>query len=645
MSGRDPRHRDRAGSRPRLRSGAVPAVATILVTALAIALGWLHLGGSGDVAWSSTTVLDQRISELTGVTRSTYARDLMWTIGGPEDGAAILGVDAGGRTAVHLTVSGAYNHDWQDIAAGPEHTLWVADVSRVRKRATILTVYRITEPADLAQTTVDATAYRLRLPVTTSIGQSLLVHPWTGRLYVATERSKRGGLWVAPARLTTEHRNELTRVARIPGGVSGGTFATRGPRMVLVDDDTSYLYAAPGAEPRTQPLPDAASPTGVSLDRRDRALLISSAEDRAIYTVPLGPGSWPSVPEVSLPTVPTSSALPTSGPSPSATGSRPPTGSASPTTGPTGGPTSPDAPDPASSGPLGVGMYGGSFSYESFRSDFGGYPDVETTYLNADQVTTPNLARHEAEIDRGISPVITLGYKNGPFTRAEIAAWGPQVQRYFEGFVAGLKTLADYAAKADNGTRVYFADEHEAQIKINQDKYAYSGYGASQAPTTAQSAAAWNKVMDYVRSAAPKVVRTYWYGGSGANEDAYASLLEPSLIQMATFDPYRWRHNSASETPQQLWGSRIAALKSKSWMRNADGSLKPWGLTEWGTDAALGDAANATFVTQTFAYLREQGAAFAVYFNRVDGNDRTNDFVITDGSQPRTLAAFRDAMR
>ncbi|MBZ5739746.1 hypothetical protein [Nocardioides mangrovi] len=632
--------------RPTLRSRGLPAVLAVTLVVTGIVVGAVHLGGSGDRAWASTVVKDNRISVLAGVARSTYDRDAMWTVGtsaaNAADGGAILAVDTSGATVAHVDITGDVTGGWQDISAGPGHTLWIAGVARVWKHATVVPVFSISEPSDLAQTSARATRYKLRIPSREKGVQSLLVQPRSGRVYLATDRDHHGKLYVAPEKLSSTTVNRVEKVAKIPAGISGGTFGTRGDGLVLVDDDTTYLYAAPGADPSSRALPDEADPTGVSVDRRGRTLLVSSSRNRAIYRIPLAPDDWPTIPGVTLPTLPIpSSTAPTTSPTPTPTRTPTPTPTPTPTRTPTPTTSPTQTTQPTPSGTMGIGMYSGSFSYESFKSDFATYPAVETTYLNADQVTTPNISRHEAQIDHGISPVITLGYKNGPFTRAQIAAWGSDVQAYFKEFVAGLKTLSDYAAKADNGTHVYFADEHEAQIKINQDKYAYSAYGSSQKPTTQDSAAAWNKVMGYVRTAAPDVVRTYWYGGSGANEDTYASLLEPSLIQMATFDPYRWRHDSASDTPQSLWGSKISSLKSKSWMKNADGSLKPWGLTEWGTDASLGDSANATFITNAMDYLRQQGASFAVYFNRVDGNDTTNDFVITDGSQPKSLAAFR----
>ncbi|GAB3778073.1 hypothetical protein GCM10028867_19900 [Nocardioides pacificus] len=628
--------------RPALQHRLHAALAAALVSVIALGVGAVSLGGSSDAAVAAPLLRDDRFSQLSGVSRSTYQRDVLWTVGGSADEPSIRGVGADGSTVARLAVAGAAGQTWQNVAAGPQHTLWLAGAGQVRNGAAILTVHRVSEPSNLTRTRVKARKYRLRVPGTAA-AQSLLVQPSTGRLFVATQGTNQGALYVAPRTVSSRRVNVLTRVGAIPAGITGGAFDTRGRGLVLVDAETSYFYSAPGVAPTSQALPTTTA-TGVSLDRFGGSLLISSARDRAIYRSPIAPESWsrtprPPAPSTSAPSTATPTAGPTGTPTQGPSTSTPTSTPTTPVPEPTASPTQPIA-----SGPMTIGLYKGSFSYESFKTSFGAYPAVETTYLNADQVTTPNISRHQAQIDRGISPVITLGYKNGPFTRAEIAAWGPTVQEYFRGFVSGLKTLSDYAAAADNGTRVYFADEHEPQIKINQDKYAYTGYGASQKPTTEQSAAAWNKVMGQVRTAAPAVVRTYWYGGSGAGEDAYARLLEPSLIQMATFDPYRWKHNSPSDTPEKLFGPKIAALKAQPWMRNADGSLKPWGLTEWGTDASLGDASNATFVTAASALLRQQGASFAVYFNRIDGNDTANNFIIDDGSQPRTLAAFRSAL-
>jgi hypothetical protein len=281
----------------------------------------------------------------------------------------------------------------------------------------------------------------------------------------------------------------------------------------------------------------------------------------------------------------------------------------------------------------------GPYSTATVKSTFGYLPQYATEYLPASSATTPNIAKLKTELDQGTSPILDLEFKTGPFTMAQIAAWGPDVQAYFQTFVAGLKTLTDYAASLDNGTHIYFSINHEAVVKINQRKYTFSKYDGGQ-PTIADSAAAWNQAMAYVAKTDPDAIRLYWYGGSGQNEDTYANALQPDLIQAASFDPYRWAHDKASDTPQSLWGTMVSHLQSQPFMHNPDGTLKPWGLTEWGTDATFGDTANATFVKQALTYLQAQGATFAVYFDRVDGS---NNFVFTNGTQPQTLATYTTA--
>jgi hypothetical protein len=136
----------------------------------------------------------------------------------------------------------------------------------------------------------------------------------------------------------------------------------------------------------------------------------------------------------------------------------------------------------------------------------------------------------------------------------------------------------------------------------------------------------------------------YWYGGSGANEDVFAAALQPRLIQMASIDIYRWKHDSSGATPRSLWAGKITHLLSQPWMHNPRGGTKPWAVTEWGTDVDHGDVSNARFVTEALDFFRNRGASFAVYFYRVDGNDLSNDFIFDARHEPRTMWRFRMAV-
>jgi hypothetical protein len=264
----------------------------------------------------------------------------------------------------------------------------------------------------------------------------------------------------------------------------------------------------------------------------------------------------------------------------------------------------------------------------------------DTIYLDARLVSTPDLATLRSWIRQGISPVIDLTFKNGPFTMREIGDYGPAVRAYFSTFVAGLQSLAQRSKELDNGTSVYFSFEHESAVKINQGKFVYTGDDGRE-PTVPEAAAAWNRVQGLVARDAPHVVRLYWFGGSATGEDEYADLLRPGLIQMATFDPYRRYYDPPHASAAELWGPQIDHLLSQPWMVSPGGALKPWGLTEWGTDRKLGDANNARFVADTLSYLEARGARFAIYFDLSDG---PNDFIFTDGREPLTLRAYLGAV-
>jgi hypothetical protein len=299
---------------------------------------------------------------------------------------------------------------------------------------------------------------------------------------------------------------------------------------------------------------------------------------------------------------------------------------------------------PPGIGDMGIGTHMGSDNQAGTSPEIakllGPSRQFDTVYLDGRLDSTPDVPTLRSWLEHGVSPVIDLSFKNGPFTMAETAADSPAVQSYLTSFVAGLQSLARRSKALDNGTSVYFSFEHEAVAKINQGKFVFSGYQGLQ-PTVEDAAAAWNRVERLVAQDAPDVVRVYWYGGSAQDEDEYSDLLRPDLIQMATFDPYRWYYNSPGATAAELWGPRIDHLLSQTWMTTPNGKLKPWGLTEWGTDQKLGDANNARFVADTLAYLHSRGATFAIYFDRANG---PNDFTFTGGDEPQTLAAYLKAI-
>lgn len=297
----------------------------------------------------------------------------------------------------------------------------------------------------------------------------------------------------------------------------------------------------------------------------------------------------------------------------------------------------PPNPEPTPTGNLRFGTYMGQFQAAKVKSIIGQLPAYSTYYYQVSG-TTPrvlNVSAHKAEIDQGITQVIDLDYKQSTMTIAQVAAGNADTA--LTNWFKDLKTLTDYAKSKGNGAQVWFSFVHEAIVHINQNKFSGSGV----TPTTAQMAAAWNRVMGLCRAQVPDAVRTYWFGGMEKTVNnvpggvAHGDQLDPALIQAVTFDPYRFSSRPDTQPPQETFGKVVDALKTRSWFKN-----KPWGLTEWGTEQGHGDANNAKWITDTIAYLKSEGASIAVYFDRTDGK---NVYNISTGA-PLSLAAYKKAV-
>jgi hypothetical protein len=292
--------------------------------------------------------------------------------------------------------------------------------------------------------------------------------------------------------------------------------------------------------------------------------------------------------------------------------------------------TPPPPPPPATT--LRFGTYMGQFSADKVASLVGKTPSFSTYYYQVSGTTpaTLQVAKHKAEIDKGITQVIDLDYKASTLTMAQVAAG--KADAGLTTFLAALKELTDYAKSVHNGAQVWFSFVHEAVVHINGNKF------RAGTPTLSDMAAAWNHVMGLAKSKAPDAVRVYWFGGMERNAGglSFGDMLDPTLIQAVTADPYRFASHPDTETAQKTVGSLVTGIKAKSWAQG-----KPWGFTEWGSTQSHGDANNAKWITDMVAYLKSQGASIAVYFSRTDGSNVYN----IDTGAPLALAAYKAAIK
>lgn len=224
---------------------AHPARPTLLL--VAGLLGGLLLGphGSAAAAVSSVTdrvLYDNRITESSGLARSTYDRDILWTHNDSGDGPRVFAVDRDGQTKAVVTLEGASARDWEDIAAGPDHTLWVGDIGDNARSRSSIQVYSFPEPSTVASGSVTAKKYTLRYPDGANNAEGLMVRQTTGRLFVVSKSPDGGAIYRAPKTLSTSGTNTLTRVASAPVKVTAAAFAPDGRGFVLTNYSTAFFY-------------------------------------------------------------------------------------------------------------------------------------------------------------------------------------------------------------------------------------------------------------------------------------------------------------------------------------------------------------------------------------------------------------------
>ncbi|GAA2741865.1 hypothetical protein [Kitasatospora cinereorecta] len=179
------------------------------------------------------TIADPRITESSGLAASLRHPGVYWTHNDSDDGPYVYAVDSTGRTVATVTLRGVKPRDAEAISLGPDGSLYLADIGdNLDGSWSEVWLYRFAEPADLHDQTVDATRYRVRYEDGPRNAEALMIHPVTGRAYIASKNERTGGLYQGPETLTASGVNTFHRIADVPW-VTDGAFSPDGTRLVL----------------------------------------------------------------------------------------------------------------------------------------------------------------------------------------------------------------------------------------------------------------------------------------------------------------------------------------------------------------------------------------------------------------------------
>jgi hypothetical protein len=135
----------------------------------------------------STRPLGDEVHESSGVAVSGAHAGIFWTHNDSGD-PLLYAIDAQGRTAGTVRVTGAQVQDWEDVSRAPcpgGNCLFVADIGDNQAARPFVTVYRVREPAPGDTASAPAEAIRLRYPDGAQDAEAMFV--LNGAVHIVTK--------------------------------------------------------------------------------------------------------------------------------------------------------------------------------------------------------------------------------------------------------------------------------------------------------------------------------------------------------------------------------------------------------------------------------------------------------------------------
>lgn len=251
------------------------------------------------------TLADPRVAESSGAARLPSPG---WIVTANDSGgrAELYALDHTCRTAATITVRGATNVDWEDLAAGPDGSIWIGDIGDNRARRDAVVLYRVHLPSPLRPTTVDAQAIALRYDDGPHDAETLLVDHEGTPFVVTKDLLGRSGVYRADVT-----KGVLRRVASVsftPTGTAGGpdigaiaqltatggSVSPDGTKVAIRTYTDLYEWHVPAAgvaaaftsRPTRTALPETHQGEAVAYVTDDELVLTSEGESAPVHVVP-----------------------------------------------------------------------------------------------------------------------------------------------------------------------------------------------------------------------------------------------------------------------------------------------------------------------------------------------------------------------
>ncbi|MBC7418841.1 MAG: hypothetical protein H7325_11880 [Pedobacter sp.] len=188
---------------------------------------------------------DFSLVEQSGVAASAINDSLLYIHQDSGNSAVVNMISLSGKSIGKITLTGAQNRDWEDIAVGPgpekgRSYIYVGDIGDNNAVYKDVTVYRFLEPeiekkAELQNFSVSAfDRITLKYPNGPRNAESLLIDPLTKDIYIATKESNHSIIYSASYPQSTSSTSVLTILDDLPfDKLTAGDISSSGLEILL----------------------------------------------------------------------------------------------------------------------------------------------------------------------------------------------------------------------------------------------------------------------------------------------------------------------------------------------------------------------------------------------------------------------------
>ncbi|MEU5954926.1 WD40 repeat domain-containing protein [Streptomyces sp. NPDC047525] len=212
----------------------------------------------GDDSHDGFVIKDPRIIESSGLAASRAHPGIYWTHNDQDkNGALLYAVDGKtGKTVATVTMTGVGTpRDVEAVSVGSDGNIYVGDIGdNLGGTWSHVWIYKLPEPKKLGDQTVRATQYTVKYADGARDAEALMVHPKTGRIYIADKKEEGGGLYEGPAQMSASGVNVFKRLGDTGLWTTDGAFSPDGQQLALRGylGGVSYTWKGEGKKPERE---------------------------------------------------------------------------------------------------------------------------------------------------------------------------------------------------------------------------------------------------------------------------------------------------------------------------------------------------------------------------------------------------------